>query len=164
MNYVFSVAAIAVLACAGPLSKRQAANGVTDVGILNYALTLEHLEDKFYREGLANFTQANFIAASFLDPFYDNLKEISYDETTHVSVLSGALKDAVIAECTYSFPSTDPKSFITLTSALGGVGISAYLRATTSIVDKTYVYLRSHVCTPLICQQLSHSRRFHLDC
>lgn len=74
MKYSFSLAALAALASAGPLAKRQAANGVSDVGILNYALTLEHLEDKFYREGLANYTQAQLVAAGFADPFYDNLE------------------------------------------------------------------------------------------
>jgi hypothetical protein len=38
-----------------------------EVGILNYALILEHLEDKFYREGLANFTQADCIKAAFAE-------------------------------------------------------------------------------------------------
>lgn len=50
------------------------------VAILNYALTLEYLERKFYEEGLANFTQAEFIAAGFPDPFYTNLKTIAEDE------------------------------------------------------------------------------------
>ncbi len=59
--------------------------------ILNYALTLEHLEDKFYREGLANFTQAQFAAAGFDATFYNNLKEVSNDETTHVNFLTSAL-------------------------------------------------------------------------
>ena len=51
-----------------------------DATILNYALTLEYLERKFYMEGLANYTQADFVAAGFADPFYSNLKEIYYDE------------------------------------------------------------------------------------
>lgn len=51
-----------------------------DVTILNYALTLEYLERKFYMEGLAQFSQADFVNADFLDPFYENLKEVYYDE------------------------------------------------------------------------------------
>jgi hypothetical protein len=59
--------------------------------ILNYALTLEHLEDKFYRDGLAMFQASDFAAAGFDETFYQNLVEISFDETTHVSFLTSAL-------------------------------------------------------------------------
>jgi hypothetical protein len=34
-----------------------------DITILNYALTLEFLERKFYEEGLANYTAKDFIDA-----------------------------------------------------------------------------------------------------
>jgi hypothetical protein len=71
---------------------KRATGTVTDTDVLNYALTLEHLEDKFYRDGLANFTQKQFADAGFDATFYTNLKEISYDETTHVSFLTSALK------------------------------------------------------------------------
>src|SRR6266496_2463703 len=47
--------------------------GTSDVSILTYALILEHLEDNFYRGGLANFTQAQFAAAGFSEAFYTNL-------------------------------------------------------------------------------------------
>ncbi len=81
--------------------------GASDISILTYALILEHLEDNFYRGGLANFTQSQFIAAGFADPFYANLKQVSTDESTHVSVLTAALTAAgatPVAECTYDFP------------------------------------------------------------
>ena len=51
-----------------------------DIDILNYALTLEYLERKFYTEGLANYTQTQFVDAGFPDPFYANLKEVLLDE------------------------------------------------------------------------------------
>jgi hypothetical protein len=85
MRYSILPALAAGLAIAAPAAKRQTVedyNAPTggDVTILNYALTLEYLERRFYQEGLANYTQAEFIAAGFLDPFYSNLKEIYYDE------------------------------------------------------------------------------------
>lgn len=51
-----------------------------DIDILNYALTLEYLERKFYQEGLANYTKDDFCNAGFEDSFYQNLKSIYDDE------------------------------------------------------------------------------------
>lgn len=60
--------------------------------ILNYALTLEHLEDTFYREGLAKFSEAELASAGFDATFYSNIKRVSSDETEHVAFLTSALK------------------------------------------------------------------------
>ena len=125
-----TLALLAGTAIASPV-KRQTP-GITDADILNYALTLEHLEDKFYRDGLANYTQADFAAAGYDEVFYNNLKQISYDETTHVSFLTTALQAAgatPVQESTYAFPATDVVSFLALSQVLEGVGVSAYLGA-----------------------------------
>lgn len=150
----FSSAFVASLALsltsANPIDKRVSTPKVNDGIILNYALTLEYLERAFYRGALKNFTHAEFVAAGFEDPFYDNLQEIYYDEQTHVSFLSGALEAAKITptvELQYNFPYTDVASFVTLSSVLEGVGVSAYLGAAASIVNKDYLTAAGSILT-----------------
>jgi len=132
-----------------PVEKRQA-SAINDGVILNYALTLEHLEDKFYREALENYTMADFQAAGYDETFYNNIKMISSDEQTHVSFLTSALQAAGVApvqECTYAFPATDVKSFLALSQVLEGVGVSAYLGAAGDIMDKTYLGAAGSILT-----------------
>lgn len=124
-----AVLALAGLSAAWPhlptrkFSKRQVESQMTDANILNYALTLEHLEDKFYREGLANFTESDFTAAGYTSAFYTNLQEISADETTHVNFLTSALTAAGVApveQCTYSFGVTTLAEFVATAAVLEG--------------------------------------------
>lgn len=135
---------------ASPVEKRVTTPMVNDAIILNYALTLEFLERKFYQEALAKFTQADFVAAGYADPFYANLKEIYVDEQAHVSFLVEALTAAKITptnELQYSFGITDVTSFVTLSSLLEGVGVSAYLGAAASIMDKDYLTAAGSILT-----------------
>lgn len=120
------------------------------VDILNYALTLEHLEDKFYREGLQNFTLSDFEAAGFDETFYNNIKETSLDESTHVSFLTSALTAAgatPVQECTYAFGVTDVRTFIVTASILEGVGVTAYLGAAADIMSKDYLTAAGSILT-----------------
>jgi len=147
MRYALSVAALAAVASATPVAKRQA---ITDADILNYALTLEHLESTFYRQGLQNFTQQQFIDAGFADPFYANLQELAYDEKTHVDFLTTALTAAgapATGECTYAFGTTTPESFVAVASVLEGVGVSAYLGAAASISTPAYLTAAGSILT-----------------
>lgn len=147
---ILSTAALAVLAAAAPAQVKRATTDI-DGTILNYALTLEHLEAAFYAQGVKNFTEADFSKAGFNGPnFYKNLKEIAADEKTHVSFLTSALKAAgvtPVAACTYDFGNLTPETFIVTSSILEGVGVSAYLGAAQNITDKTYLTAAASILT-----------------
>jgi len=153
----FSILASALLAAgltaASPIEKRNHIiypPTVDDGIILNYALTLEYLERKFYQGGLEKLSHENFVHAGFADPFYENLKEIYVDEKAHVEFLSTALTAAKViptVELEYCFPYTDAASFVTLSSVLEGVGVSAYLGAAASIAEPAYVTAAGAILT-----------------
>ena len=72
---------LAATSFAAPVEKRAvAAPPGGDIDILNYALTLEYLERKFYETGLGLFTEDDFCAAGFDSVFYQNLQTIYEDE------------------------------------------------------------------------------------
>lgn len=144
---IMSVAALAALTSAAPVKRT---DGPTDGDILNYALTLEHLEDNFYREALSKYSVADFTAAGFSEDTYNKIKTVSSDETTHVSFLTTALKGAGVTPveaCTYNFGYTDVKSFLATASVLEGVGVSAYLGAAADIMSKAYLTAAGSILT-----------------
>ncbi|KAL3423238.1 twin-arginine translocation pathway signal [Phlyctema vagabunda] len=142
----FSSAIISALAVAGVSAapswneKRQAA--VTDADILQYALTLEHLEDAFYKKALSEMPESAFIDAGFTKEFYNQLKYVAHDEEGHVLYLEAGLKAAgatPVASCEYEFGFTDPKTFVATAAVIEGVGVSAYLGAAADITSKAYL-------------------------
>jgi hypothetical protein len=81
-----ALAASAVsLALAAPVEKRQA---IIDGAILNYALTLEYLEAQFYKEAMANYSEAAFDAAGF-PGLREFIEEIGAHEQAHATFLAG---------------------------------------------------------------------------
>ena len=151
---------LAITAIAHPI-KRQAA--ITDVDILQYALTLEHLENVFYKGAISTMSEQDFIDAGFSSAYYNNLKYITHDEEQHVELLTSALTTAgakPVAACTYDFPYTDAKSFVTLASVLEGVGTSAYLGGAGLITSKEYLVVAGAI---LVTESLHTSvQRYNL--
>ncbi|RFS14835.1 ferritin-like domain-containing protein [Emticicia sp. C21] len=121
------VSALAIPAVlAASLQKAYAATpGAID--ILNFALTLEYLEDDFYKAGLA---AANLIPASDKPIF----QQISKHESAHVALLKSALGAKAIAKPTFDVTGkgafadvlTNYKTYAIVSHALEDTGVRAY--------------------------------------
>jgi hypothetical protein len=97
------------------------------VDILNYALTLEHFEDSFYRK--ANETDG-LIPTRYRDLF----REIGQHETGHVALLSEVLGSGAVKPPKFDFTAggrypdvfSSFKTFSTLSSTIEDTGVAAF--------------------------------------
>jgi hypothetical protein len=109
------------------MPKMVKAQGSGVIGVLNFALTLEYLEDEFYRMGLD---------ASGLIPDSDKtvFMQISKHETEHVAFLKSALGSAAVPKPVFDFTAqgafpnafSDYATFLTLSQAFEDTGVRAY--------------------------------------
>ncbi len=97
------------------------------VDILNFALTLEYLEDDFYRAALS---QPGLIPQQFVEVF----STISRHESQHVSLLQGTLGAAAVAKPQFDltgrgkFPDilSNFRTFALVSQTLEDTGVAAY--------------------------------------
>ncbi len=112
----------------------------TDIDVLNYALTLERLEDAFYQEALDMFGQDDFVQADPLQSFSEEQREAAFGyvqsvaehEATHVEVLSQAvtlLGGEPAEEASYTFGVESVNQFLQLGTTLENTGVAAYAGA-----------------------------------
>ncbi|MFB6108269.1 MAG: ferritin-like domain-containing protein [Haloplanus sp.] len=109
----------------------------SDVEVLNYALTLEHLEHAFYRDGLHRFTDSDFAQARTLQGLAyrmrrdvrPNFETIRDHEKAHVETLTSVVEklggDPVSEGC-YDFGLEDVEDFLAVAAVLENTGVSAY--------------------------------------
>ncbi len=111
------------------------AQSSSTVNALNFALTLEYLEDEFYRLGLG---------ATGLIPTGDRavFSQIGLHEREHVSFLRTALGNAAVSKPTFDFTArgafadvfTNYQTFIALAQAFEDTGVRAYKGQTGNVM------------------------------
>jgi rubrerythrin len=109
----------------------------TDLDVLNYALTLEHLEYAFYRDGVGLFTFGNDSRGQSIDA---NFAAIRDHEGEHVTTLTTVISDlggTPVEEARYDFGDAyaSPEGFMMTAMALENTGVSAYDGAAQFIQD-----------------------------
>ncbi len=108
--------------------------GKGDIGILNYALTLEYLEAAFYNGA----TAANLPLSSQASAF---LKVVTKDENAHVKFLKGALGSKAAKEPKFDFKgaNTNAEMFMKTAQVLENTGVHAYSGQALNIKSPAYV-------------------------
>lgn len=110
----------------------------SDRTILNFALTLEHLEDAFYKLELRRFSDRDFRRSGFPAGAYEQLVQVGKHETEHVLFLEELLGNQATKPCTYKFPVNNPTQFAQLSQVFENVGVGAYTGAIASL-SKQYI-------------------------
>ena len=133
-------ASIMAILGAPPVRAQGTASDEDIISVLNYALTLEHLEHAFYRDGLASFTLAQFTDLGFQPSVVDRLVQISADELAHVETLTQVITDlggTPVAEGQYDISAalTDPSAFLATAMALENTGVAAYTGAAQYLIE-----------------------------
>lgn len=108
--------------------------GKGDVGILNYALTLEYLEAAFYNGATAANLPLTPQAAAFL-------KVVTADENAHVAFLKKALGSKAAKSPKFDFKgtNTDAGMFMKTAQVLENTGVHAYSGQALNIKKAAYV-------------------------
>lgn len=130
---------------------------LTDVEILNYALTLERLEANFYTKGLQKYDENDFGGVQVTCPcdtpsfsVYDLLVDVREHEQAHVDFLVNVL-EKLGAEpapaCEYDFGYETPCEFLDIARALETTGVSAYLGVIAEIDEPAYTTAAGTIAT-----------------
>lgn len=108
--------------------------GKGDIGILNYALTLEYLEAAFYNGA----TAANLPLSPQESIF---LQTVTKDENAHVAFLKKALGGKAAKEPKFNFKGTNTnlEMFLATSEVLENTGVHAYSGQALNIKNPAYV-------------------------
>ena len=116
--------------------------GKGDIGILNYALTLEYLESSFYNEAAASGKITNKALKQFL-------ATVQKDENAHVKLLKSALGSKAAKKPHFDFQGipSDPAKFAATAYVLENTGVHAYLGQAPNISDAKVLLTAASIVT-----------------
>lgn len=115
--------------------------GISDLEILNFALTLEKLEYEFYREGLETFDESDISESEACKQaegsdsaasIRDRLTDIRDHEKIHVDVITAvisAVGGEPVSDLEFEFPYETFDEFIGLAATFEPLGVDAYAGA-----------------------------------
>ena len=109
------------------------------VDVINYALTLEHLEATFYRLAMEEFDAAAFEALGYQAEVRDRIVTIGDHEAQHVEALTAVVEQLggePVEEAEYDFGYTDLESFLATAAVIEGVGVAAYTGAAQYLIEE----------------------------
>ncbi|HSS34482.1 MAG TPA: ferritin-like domain-containing protein [Solirubrobacterales bacterium] len=107
--------------------------GKGDIGILNYALTLEYLEAAFYNEATKNKVASGAQESAFL-------KRVTADENAHVAFLKKALGKKAVAAPKVDFgDATSKAKWLGTSMVLENTGVKAYGGQALNISNPAYI-------------------------
>ena len=126
-------------AFAGQRGRPPSSFGPGDIGILNFALTLEYLERDYYNEATKNDNKGN----GFLNKGVERnfLKAVTKDERAHVAFLKGALGSQAIGKPKFKFgkATSDRKKFLEAAFQFEDTGVGAYSGQAQNIENVEYL-------------------------
>jgi rubrerythrin len=130
-----------------PTPDRKTEDDTSDVDVLNYALTLEHLENAFYRDGLERFSESELMEAEALSAFGEEVRSavpghlatVGAHEAAHVSAIADTVErlgGTPVEEAEYDFGYETPTEFLGVAKALENTGVAAYKGAAPTVSNE----------------------------
>lgn len=140
-----AAAPASAFASTGKLKFAGASVPASDGHILNFALTLEHLEARFYTVAANRFPHMGYVSQV--------IRTLRYDENQHVNALTAAIKSVgytpVAAAHMYNFHGAfaNMSNFLNTSMALEETGVHAYLGQAPNIKTTSILLTAASIVT-----------------